>query len=124
MPSPKGRRCVQDCQRVERVAEIQYAAFRLGQCWERSDGGCSPAPPDKLVRAGVDDVQNQLETVSLHLGRVLHGDGHMCHDWPKPPIWPEDLPMIRELLTPDEFGQLYGFHARGEARRLAAPLPS
>ncbi len=22
----------------------------------------------------------------------------MCHDWPKPPIWPEDLPLIRELL--------------------------
>ncbi len=24
----------------------------------------------------------------------------MCHhDWPKPPIWPEDLSLIRELLT-------------------------
>ncbi len=24
-------------------------------------------------------------------------------DWPKAPIWPEDLPLIRELLTDEEF---------------------
>ena len=30
----------------------------------------------------------------------------MCHDWPKPPIWPEDLPLIRELLTDDEYAEL------------------
>ncbi len=23
----------------------------------------------------------------------------MCHDWPKPPFWPEDLPLIRKLLS-------------------------
>ncbi len=27
----------------------------------------------------------------------------MCHDWPTPPIWPVDLPLIRELLTDEEF---------------------
>ena len=31
----------------------------------------------------------------------------MCNDdWPKPPIWPEDLPLIRELLTEEEFEKL------------------
>ncbi len=38
------------------------------------------------------------EGVARLAGRVLHGDGPMCYDWPKPPIWPEDLPLIRELL--------------------------
>ena len=27
-------------------------------------------------------------------------------DWPKPPIWPEDLPLIRELLTDEEYAEL------------------
>ena len=26
--------------------------------------------------------------------------------WPKPPIWSEDLPPIRELLTEEEFEEL------------------
>ncbi len=30
----------------------------------------------------------------------------MCHDWPKPPIWPDDLPLIRELLTDEEYAEL------------------
>ena len=30
----------------------------------------------------------------------------MCHDWPKPPIWPEDLPLSRELLTDEEYAEL------------------
>ena len=30
----------------------------------------------------------------------------MCHDWPKPPIWPEDLPLIRELLTDEKYAEL------------------
>ncbi len=30
----------------------------------------------------------------------------MCHDWPKPPIWPEDLPLIRELLSDEEYAEL------------------
>ena len=30
----------------------------------------------------------------------------MCPDWPLPPIWPEDLPLIRELLTPEECAAL------------------
>ncbi len=31
----------------------------------------------------------------------------MCHDdWPKPPIWPGDLPLIRELLTDEEYAEL------------------
>ena len=27
-------------------------------------------------------------------------------NWPKPPIWPEDLPLIRQLLTEDEYQHL------------------
>ncbi len=31
----------------------------------------------------------------------------MSHDdWPKPPIWPDDLPLIRELLTDEEYAEL------------------
>ncbi len=31
----------------------------------------------------------------------------MCYlTWPKPPIWPEDLPLIRELLTDEEYAEL------------------
>ncbi len=30
----------------------------------------------------------------------------MCHDWPKAPIWPDDLPLIRELLTDEECAEL------------------
>ena len=30
----------------------------------------------------------------------------MCRDWPKPPIWPRDLPVIRELLTDEEYAEL------------------
>ncbi len=30
----------------------------------------------------------------------------MCHDWPKPPTWPKDLPLIRELLTDQEYAEL------------------
>ncbi len=30
----------------------------------------------------------------------------MCHDWPKPPIWPKDLPLIRELMTDEEYAEL------------------
>ncbi len=33
----------------------------------------------------------------------------MCYQsWPKPPIWPEDLPLIRELLTDEEYADLLG----------------
>ncbi len=39
----------------------------------------------------------------------------MCHDWPKPPIWPEDLPLIRELLTDEEYAELL--------RRMVQVLP-
>ena len=34
---------------------------------------------------------------------------------PNPPIWPEDLPLIRELLTDEEYAALL--------RRLAWVLP-
>ncbi len=50
----------------------------------------------------------------------------MCHDWPKPPIWPEDLPLIRELLTDDEYAELLrGWYCRTArccttGRRLAS----
>ncbi len=27
-------------------------------------------------------------------------------DWPRPPIRPEDLPLIRELLTAEEYEKL------------------
>ena len=40
----------------------------------------------------------------------------MCHDWPKPPIWPEHLPLIRELLTDEEYAELL--------RRLVQVLPN
>ena len=30
----------------------------------------------------------------------------MCHDWPKPSIWPEDLRLIRELLADEEYAEL------------------
>ena len=31
----------------------------------------------------------------------------MCLDtWPLPPIWPEDLPLIHELLTDEEYAEL------------------
>ncbi len=31
----------------------------------------------------------------------------MCYDdWPKPPIWPEDLPLIHELLTDEEYAEV------------------
>ena len=31
-------------------------------------------------------------------------------DWPIPPIWPEHLPLIRELLSPRVFQQLLEEH--------------
>lgn len=30
----------------------------------------------------------------------------MLEDWPKPPIWPEYLPLIRQLLTEQENEEL------------------
>ncbi len=40
----------------------------------------------------------------------------MCYDnWPLPPIWPDDLPLIRELLTDDEYAELL--------RRMVQLLP-
>lgn len=39
----------------------------------------------------------------------------MDTDWPVPPIWPEDLPVIRELLTDEEYAALI--------RRLVWVLP-
>ncbi len=40
----------------------------------------------------------------------------MCHDWPKPPIWPEDLPLIRELPSDEEYAELL--------RRMVQVLPN
>ena len=41
----------------------------------------------------------------------------VCHEvWPKPPIWPEDLPLIRELLTDEEYAELL--------RRMVQVLPN
>ncbi len=37
-------------------------------------------------------------------------------NWPKPPIWPEDLPLIRELLTEEEYAELL--------RRMVQVLPN
>ena len=37
-------------------------------------------------------------------------------DWPKPPIWPDDLPLIRKLLTPEEYAELL--------RRMVQVLPN
>ncbi len=44
----------------------------------------TPAPTRK--RSGL----RQREETRAHLD--AHG---MCHDWPKPPIWPGDLPLQR-----------------------------
>lgn len=30
----------------------------------------------------------------------------MLTDWPRPPIWPEHLPLIRLLLTSEKFEEL------------------
>ena len=41
----------------------------------------------------------------------------MCYqNWPIPPIWPEDLPLIRELLTEEEYPELL--------RRMVQVLPN
>ncbi len=41
----------------------------------------------------------------------------MYHDnWPKPLIWPEDLPLVRELLTEEEYAELL--------RRMVQVLPN
>ena len=37
-------------------------------------------------------------------------------DWPKPPIWPEHLPLIRDLLTDEEYAELL--------RRMVHVLPN
>ena len=37
-------------------------------------------------------------------------------DWPKPPIWPDDLPLIRDLLTDEEYAELL--------RRMVRVLPN
>ncbi len=31
---------------------------------------------------------------------------HERLSWPQPPIWPEDLPLIRALMTEDEYAEL------------------
>lgn len=36
-------------------------------------------------------------------------------DWPKPPIWPKDLPLIRQLMTEEGYATLL--------RRLVWTLP-
>lgn len=41
----------------------------------------------------------------------------MCHNTrPKPPIWPEDLPLIREQLIEEEYAELL--------RRMVQVLPN
>ncbi len=41
----------------------------------------------------------------------------MClDDWPKPPIWPDGLPLIRKLLTDEEYAELL--------RRMVQVLPN
>ncbi len=40
----------------------------------------------------------------------------MCHDWPKSPLWPEDLTLIRELLADEEYAELL--------RRMVQVLPN
>ena len=39
----------------------------------------------------------------------------MCHNWPKLPIWPDSIPLMRELLTDGEYEALL--------RRLVRVLP-
>ncbi len=74
------------------------------------------APPSNTGGAFVGCCRGgTAEGVARLAGRVLHGDGLMCHDWPKPPIWPEDLPLIHELLSDEECAELL--------RRMVQVLP-
>ena len=43
-------------------------------------------------------------------------DTTRCDAWPKPPIWPKGLPLIRELLTDEEYAELL--------RQLVQALPN
>ncbi len=40
----------------------------------------------------------------------------MCDNWPKSPIWPDDLLLIRKLLTDEEYAELL--------RRMIQVLPN
>ena len=44
----------------------------------------------------------------------------MCHEWLKPPIWPEDLPMFRELLR----FRVGPYQSVGSANTSALPIAS
>ncbi len=44
------------------------------------------------------------------------------NDWPKLPIWPEDLPLIRQLMTDDEFAVLLRRLVQVLADRPLTPL--
>ncbi len=44
------------------------------------------------------------------------------NDWPKLPIWPEDLPLIRQLMTVDEFAVLLRRLVQVLADRPLTPL--
>ncbi len=46
-----------------------------------------------------------VERRAIRSGHTARGTTH-AHDWPKSPIWPEDLPLIRELLTDEEYAEL------------------
>ena len=47
-------------------------------------------------------------------------------DWPKPPIWSKDLPLIRELLTEEEYAELLsedGSRSSSDVGVPGAPRP-
>ena len=41
--------------------------------------------------------------------------------WPVPPIWPQDLPLIAELLGPDEYERLLTTLVVGPTGALVRP---
>ncbi len=76
--------------------------------WRRSlqANMCLASPPH----------QKPLESVRIAVDAVLRPPHYtrgassteksVYHDtWPKPPIWPEDLPLIRALLTDEEYAE-------------------
>ena len=53
----------------------------------------------------------------------MHNDDEPLHheerdlEWPLPPVWPEDLPKVRALLTPQEYQALIERDLRQASRQ-------
>ena len=51
-------------------------------------------------------VETPLSLPGYCAGCALSGILIPVENWPLPPIWPEDLPLIREPLTDEEYARL------------------